>query len=224
MKIQIKRYLFLFLLLSTCGFVLAVKPAKEKASQKQSFFSQSDTINWICVIKDKAVKASEVFKMDKGILKITGVSNGYLRTKRCYSNYEINLEWRWTQTLGNSGVLVHIQPKDTIWPVCYQIQQKADAAGDIICMNGLWAKECTDKVKFTVPKMQPSNEKPLGEWNSMKIICRNKTIKVYVNGVLQNNISEVTATKGFIGFQNEGKPLEFKNLSIINIKTTKNDF
>ncbi|HJV77336.1 MAG TPA: DUF1080 domain-containing protein, partial [Paludibacter sp.] len=208
----------------TCGFVFAVKPAKEKSSQKQSFFSQSDTINWIYIIKDKGVNASQVFKMDKGILKITGVSNGYLRTKRSYSNCEINLEWRWTQTLGNSGVLVHIQPKDTIWPVCYQVQQKADAAGDIICMNGLWAKECTDKVKSTVAKMQPSNEKPLGEWNSMKIICLNKTIKVYVNGVLQNNISEVTATKGFIGFQNEGKPLEFKNLSIINIKTTKNDF
>lgn len=223
MKIHIK-YLFAFLLLLTSCCVFAAKPEKQRLSQKQSFFTQSDTINWIYIIKDKGVNASQVFKMDKGVLKITGVSNGYLRTKKSYSNYEINLEWRWTQSLGNSGVLVHIQPKDTIWPVCYQVQQKADAAGDIICMNGLWAKECTDKVKFTVPKMQPSNEKPLGEWNTMKIICLNETIKVYVNGLLQNSISGITARKGFIGFQNEGKPLEFKNLSIINIKTIKNDF
>jgi hypothetical protein len=224
MKIQIEKYVFLFLLLSTCSFAFAVKPAKEKLGRKQSFFTQSDTLNWTYVIKSKAVKASEVFKMDKGVLKITGVSSGYLRTKKSYSNYEINLEWRWTQTLGNSGVLVHIQPKDTIWPVCYQVQQRADAAGDIICMNGLWAKECSDPVKFTVAKMQPSNEKPLGEWNSMKVICLNKTIKVYVNGVLQNSISGITVANGFIGFQNEGIPLEFKNLSIINIKTIKNDF
>ncbi len=223
MKIHIK-YPFAFLLLSISCVVFAGKPGKQRLSQKQSFFTQSDTINWIYIIKDKGVNASQVFKMGKGVLKITGVSNGYLRTKRCYSNYEINLEWRWTQSLGNSGVLVHIQPKDIIWPVCYQVQQKVDAAGDIICMNGLWAKECTDKVKFTVPKMQPSNEKPLGEWNAMKIICLNETIKVYVNGLLQNSISGITASKGFIGFQNEGKPLEFKNLSIINIKTTKNDF
>ena len=214
MKIQIKKYLFLFLLLSTCGFMFAVKPVKEKPGHKQSFFSQSDTINWIYVIKDKTVRTSEVFKMDKSILKITGVSNGYLRTKRSYSNCEINLEWRWTQTLGNSGVLVHIQPKDTIWPVCYQVQQKADAAGDIICMNGLWAKECTDSVKFTVNKKSASNEKVLGEWNTMKVICKKKNITVFVNGILQNKISGLTVNKGFIGFQNEGKPIEFRNVTI----------
>jgi len=130
----------------------------------------------------------------------------------------LSIEWRWTKVLGNSGVLVHIQSRDSVWPVCYQVQQKADAAGDIICMNGLWAKECTDSVKFTVRKLQLSNEKPLGEWNSMKIICRKNTLKVFVNGVLQNYITKLTASKGFIGFQNEGKPIEFKNLSIACVK------
>ena len=152
--------------------------------------------------------------MENGVLQITGVSSGYLRTKKKYSNYVINLEWRWTKSLGNSGVLLHIQPKDTIWPVCYQVQQKADAAGDIICMNGLWAKECTDSVKFTVKKSLPSNEKPMEEWNSMKVICKNKTMKVFINEVLQNNITELTVDNGFIGFQNEGTPMEFRKLSI----------
>jgi len=96
------------------------------------------------------------------------------------------------------------------------VQQKADAAGDIICMNGLWAKECTDSVKFTVKKLLPSNEKPLGEWNSMRIICKKNTLKVYVNGILQNNLTGLTAKKGFIGFQNEGTPLEFRKLMIVS--------
>ena len=85
-------------------------------------------------------------------------------------------------------------------------------------MNGLWAKECTDSVKFTVKKLQPSNEKSLGEWNLIKVISKDKTLKVFVNGVLQNSISGLTAYSGFIGFQNEGKPLEFRNLSIKNLK------
>lgn len=200
-----------FLIFSICVF-------SKKSSNKLFYFTKSDSSNWKYILNDKTVNPAEVFKMDKGSLLITGISSGYLRTKKMFSNYELSIEWRWTKVLGNSGVLVHIQPRDSVWPVCYQVQQKADAAGDIICMNGLWAKECTDSVKFTVRKLQPSNEKPLGEWNSMKVICKKNTLKVFVNGVLQNYITELTASKGFIGFQNEGKPIEFKNLLITNTK------
>lgn len=202
----------LFLIICFTG--MAQKPVKTGVSNHQTFFTETDANNWEYVLKDKNLVASQVFDMKDGILHITGASSGYLRTKKSYSNFELKLEWRWTETLGNSGVLVHIQPKDTIWPTCFQVQQKANLAGDIICMNGLWAKECTDSVKFTVKKLLPSNEKKLGEWNTMQVICKENTLKVWVNGVLQNSVTELTAQKGFIGFQNEGVPLEFRNLTI----------
>jgi hypothetical protein len=205
------------LFISTSCFAQKVN----NSTVEQSFFTKSDASNWVYVLKDKNINPSGVFIMDNGILKITGVSSGYLRTMKSYSNYELYTEWRWTKTLGNSGVLVHIQPKDTVWPACYQAQQKAGDAGDIICMNGLWAKECTDSVKFTVKKIQVSNEKPLGEWNSMKVICLDNTLKVFVNDILQNNITGLTVSNGYIGFQNEGKPLEFKNLSINTLQHQK---
>ena len=193
------------------------------ANKEPSYFTTTDQSNWVYVLKDTTIEPVSVFKMDKGILKITGISSGYLRTRKVYQEFELNVEWRWTETPGNSGVLVYIQPKDTIWPVCYQVQQKVGDAGDIICMNGLWAKECTDSLKFTVKKMLASNEKPVGEWNNMKVICINRTLRVFVNGMLQNNITGLTAATGFIGFQNEGKPLEFRNLSIINLNRKNND-
>jgi hypothetical protein len=212
MKTKFASFLtFLILFLSIMSF--AQKPVTEK-TPKNNFFTEADASNWAYVIKDKTLAPTQVFIMKDGILQISGTSSGYLRTKKNYADYELNVEWRWTKMLGNSGVLVHIQAKDTIWPACYQVQQKADAAGDIICMNGLWAKECKDSVKFTVNKLQTSNEKALGEWNTMRVICMKNTLKVYVNGLLQNNITGLTATKGFIGFQNEGKPLEFRNLTI----------
>jgi hypothetical protein len=205
--------LFIFLFSTSC---FAQK--KEKTLPEQSFFTKTDASNWVYVLKDKTIAPSDVFKMEDGLLQITGISSGYLRTKKNYTDFELTTEWRWTKTLGNSGVLVHIQPKDTVWPQCYQVQQKASDAGDIICMNGLWAKECTDSVKFTVKKLQSSNEKPLGEWNLIKVISKDKTLKVFVNGLLQNSITGLTAYNGFIGFQNEGKPLEFRNLSIKSLK------
>ena len=184
------------------------------AGKRQASFTNSDTSNWVYVINNKTLEPTALFAMDNGVLKISDVSAGYLRTKKAYKNFTLTVEWRWTKVAANSGVLIHIQPNDTVWPKCFQVQQKADAAGDIICMNGLWANECTDKVKFTVPKMKPSNEKSLGEWNTMKIISKNGTLEVYINGELQNKITGMTAKKGFIGFQAEGKPMEFRNLKI----------
>jgi hypothetical protein len=203
-------------LLSVFLFISSGAGIAQKSSKNISLFTTANASKWEYVIKDKAVAPSDVFVMNDGLLQITGVSTGYLRTKKTYTNYELNVEWRWTMKPGNSGVLVHIQQKDSIWPVCYQVQQKADAAGDIICMNGLWAKECTDSVKFTVKKLLPSNEKPLGEWNCMRIVCKKNTLKVYVNGILQSNLTGLTAKKGFIGFQNEGTPLEFRKLMIVS--------
>lgn len=212
MKTTLKSVFTLFSLFIAIN-ALAVKPIV-RTDGHRSYFYKPDFVNWVYILKDKNADASKVFKMDMGVLSISGESSGYLRTKAEYTNYELRLEYRWTKELANSGVLVHIQKKDTVWPVCYQVQQKAGAAGDIICMNGLWAKECKDSVKFTVPKMKTSNEKPLGQWNSMRIVCKGKTIKVWVNDELQNYVSGLTVDKGFIGFQNEGKPLEFRSLFI----------
>jgi len=181
---------------------------------QKRYFTEKDIKNWVFVLSEKKTLAQDIFKFENGILKISNVSPGYLRTKKTYKNFTLEIEWRWTKVAANSGVLLHIQKNDTVWPVCFQVQQKADAAGDIICMNGLWAKECTDNVKFTVPKKQLSNEKPIGEWNRMKVISDNATLTVYINGLLQNHISGMTASKGFIGFQAEGKPMEFRNLII----------
>jgi len=212
MKSIFKRWLFLFPIVFS---VASTAQHSFTSSDEPSFFTTTDRSNWVYIIKDKSIDSSAVFKMENGKLLITGVSSGYLRTKQPYSEFELSTDWRWTVSPGNSGVLVYIQPKDVIWPVCYQIQQKAGDAGDVICMNGLWAKECTDSVRFTVKKIHPSNEKPLGEWNSMKVICKGNTLTVFVNGKLQNEISCLTVSDGFIGFQNEGKPIEFRNLKII---------
>ncbi len=217
MKTQLIGTLSAFLLLFTAS---TFSQKTEKLSVESSFFTKSDTANWVSVLNDKSLKLSDVFIMDNGIMQVTGQSSGYIRTKKTYSNYELNVEWRWTKSMENNGVLIHIQAKDSVWPPCYQSQLKAGAAGDIICMSGLNAKELTDNVKFTVKKMQPSNEKQLGEWNTMKVVCQDNSLKVYVNGLLQNSLSGLSVTKGFIGFQDEGKPCEFRKLTIQKLCTS----
>jgi hypothetical protein len=183
-------------------------------AQKSNLFNAKNAPKWVIFLADKTKPATSVFEINNGVLKVGTACAGYIRTSKAYKNYQLQLEWRWTSKAGNSGVLLHIQQPDSVWPRCFQVQQKADAAGDIICMNGLWATECTDKVKFTIPKKQTSNEKPIGEWNSMKVVCKNNTLTVYVNDVLQNKATGLTQSKGYIGFQAEGREMEFRNVVI----------
>lgn len=200
----------MFLIFTTSTFNISFAGEKNQPLQ----FKADGAGDWVFVLKNKALKPTDLFQLGDGILKISDLTNGYIRTRKSYKNFTLSVDWRWTTTPGNSGALIYIQPNDTVWPVCYQVQQKAGAAGDIICMNGLWAKECKDSVKMTVPKFKDSNEKPTGEWNNMLVKCNGTEIKVFINGELQNKVTGLTVNNGFIGFQAEGKPMEFRNLAI----------
>jgi hypothetical protein len=79
-------------------------------------------------------------------------------------------------------------------------------------MSGADMNERTDKSTVMVGKMAPSSEKPVGEWNTMEIVCNESSIEVFVNGVLQNRGTNVSINKGYICLQSEGKSIEFKNI------------
>lgn len=184
--------------------VIAHNPAFVENSQK----------DWVRITNPDKPAGIELFQLKDNKMIICSGYAGYIRTKKKYSDFTLSVDWRWLGDKGNSGVLIHIQPKDTVWPKCYQAQLKTGAAGDVICMNGLWAKECTDTIKQTVTKKMLSNEKKPGMWNNMLIISKKGTLKVYVNGMLQNELTGLTKRKGYIGFQAEGQAMEFTNLVI----------
>jgi hypothetical protein len=62
------------------------------------------------------------------------------------------------------------------------------------------------------------SEKPLGEWNRMKIKCEGDRITVWVNGDLVNDGYGATAQRGQIALQAEGAEVEFKDIVLSNLK------
>jgi hypothetical protein len=174
--------------------------------------------NWVFKLKDKSVDPASVFTVKDGILHITGNPFGYMRTKETYSDYNLHVEWRWPAEPSNSGVFVHAQAPDSIWLRCVECQLKAGSAGNFVCMNGSDMNEKTDKTKASVEKMAPSSEKPTGEWNTMEVKCKDNTIEVHVNGILQNRGTNVNLSKGSICLQSEGKDIEFRNVFLTRIK------
>jgi len=191
----------------------APRPPKKAGTETIKLFNGKDLSNWAFYLKDQSVDPSTVFTIQNGVINIKGDPFGYMRTKEAYSEYVLNLEYRWPSEATSSGVFVHAQLPDTIWLRTFECQLKAGNAGDFVCMSGATMNEKKGN-SIVVPKMAASSEKPTGEWNSMVVTCKANTIEVMVNGVLQNKATGISETKGHICLQSEGKNIEFRNVYI----------
>ncbi len=209
--------LLIITILSFTNVFFAQDKTKVSGEKQTQLFNGKDLNNWVFHLKDPAVDPAKVFTIQNGVIHIKGDPFGYMRTKAGYEDYKLHVEWRYPTEATNSGVFVHAQPPDTIWLKCIECQLKAGSAGDFVCMNGADMTERTDKTKMSVKKLAESSEKPVGEWNTMEVICKGNTIEVSVNGTLQNKGTNLNVVKGSICLQSEGKDIEFRNVNITSL-------
>jgi Domain of Unknown Function (DUF1080) len=183
-------------------------------------FNGRDFAGWEFVTSPATDIATVCQLKSGGVIAANGQPVGYIATTTDHENYRLHAEWRWTGKPGNGGVLVHISsgPKDRAWPLCLQIQTKNKNTGDLLPMAGATFTEPLTSAAGTSPaikaRIASDSEKPAGEWNTCDIICRNDTIEVKINGVLQNEVTHVTPHAGRIGFQFEGTPFEIRRVRI----------
>jgi hypothetical protein len=203
-----------FLLIFTVSSIAQNQCAPDPVT---SLFNGKDLNSWDFFLKDPAVDPQTVFTVRNAAIHISGNPFGYMRSRLQFSNYRLHLEWRWPLEPTNSGVFIHAQQPDTIWPTCFESQLMAGNAGDLICMGKADANERTDKSSRVIKKMASSNEVATGDWNTLEIICRENAIEVYVNGTLQNKASGTNFSKGHICLQSEGKDIEFRNIYLTKL-------
>lgn len=205
--------------LLAAGLLLLATCTKEN---KVRLFNGKDLNNWVSVLLDSIADPADVFIIRDGVLWISGQPYGYIATRDAYSNYKLHVEWRWPDKPANSGVFLHVQGiNPTGWPSCIEAQLAAGNAGQMIFMGqgtGLTAGDSTYRTtpemtrSSRVGRMEESSEKPAGEWNSYDITCREGSIELLVNGVLQNQGTGCTLKSGRIALQSEGGPVEFRNV------------
>jgi len=181
-------------------------------SGRISLFNGQDLSGWAFVLRDKGVDPATVWSVSDGVIHCTGEPYGYMRTEADYADYQLHVEWRWPGEAGNSGVFLHMSEPDTVWPRSIECQLMSGRAGDFVAFQDVRFKELVKGRELS--KKAESSEKPLGQWNSYDITCRGNTIRVLVNGVLQNEATETTVSSGKICLQSEGKPIEFRNIYI----------
>jgi hypothetical protein len=176
-------------------------------------WNERDLDGWGLFLKDTAADPKTAWSADKGVLRFAGKPVCCLRTRKTFSNYRLHVEWRWpanADAKSNSGVFVHINGPDVVWPKCLQCQVKGNSTGDLIGMTGFDFDAPVVNGNKQANKIAAPSEKPSGEWNVYEIFCRADTIEVFVNGVRQNHLEKLPVTSGSIGLQIEGYPVEFR--------------
>ncbi len=221
------------LLLTSTVFIAVLTSSK---AQSYSLFNGKDLTGWHVDVPemDTNSAAKNPFIIRNGLLVSMGNPQGHLITDSVYSNYQLTVEYRFAGKPGNCGVLLHASTPRALYkmfPKSIEAQMQHNDAGDFWCI----VEDITvpDMEKRRGPKkdwgitegkgrriinLTDSSEKPLGEWNTMKIKCIKNTITVWENGDLVNAGYNCTASKGNIALQAEGSEVEFRKVEIMPLK------
>jgi hypothetical protein len=160
----------------------------------------------------------KTWTVTNGVIHCSGAAIGYLRTKQNFQDYTLTVEWRFVKIApkaDNTGVLVHMQLPDKIWPACIQNQGKSGRQGDLFVMSGVECKEhlaLGKDANTPVTLRGEPNDNPVGEWNTNVTVCAGKNVEAIINGKSLNEITECTVSSGFVGIQSEGADFEIRKM------------
>lgn len=184
-------------------------------AERIELWNGKDLAGWKIFLADSAADPASVWKIDNGILRLDSKGNGYIRTEKTFSDYRLHLEWRWDPNAtprSNSGVMLHVNGPDLLWPASFEAQLKTGNAGQVVGMGLDIPDAPMTNNRKRAERLSPSSEKPHGEWNTYDILAKGDTIEVLVNNVRQNLVKKLPVTSGAIALQMEGAPIEFRNL------------
>jgi len=190
-----------------------LRPLKANYGRAIRLFNGKDMDGWTF----SSDKLKGTWGVKSGALVNQGRPHGYLRTTADYTNYTLRLQMRHL-TKGNSGVLLRMVGPDKVWPRSIEAQGMRGSMGDIFNIGNFPMKTDPSRTRGRhTPKMHPSNEKPLGEWNVYEITLDGGNLQIRVNGLLQNAAKECWETPGKICLQSEGAKTEFRNIVLVPI-------
>jgi hypothetical protein len=201
-------------------------------------FNGRDLTGWKADVpaKDTNPNAPDSFIVRNGLLVSLGEPRGHLLTEGSYRDYRLEVEYRFPGKGGNCGVLVHasrLRALSEMFPQSIEVQMAHENAGDFWCIEEniqvpemekrrprkegqKWGGSSGDARRIL--NLTDGSEKPLGEWNTMVIEARGRTVKVWVNGALVNDGFDSTADRGRIALQAEGTEVEFRRIEIGPLK------
>ena len=203
------------------------------AQKKINLFNEKDLTGWYAFEPKtgKHENASEVFSVEDKMIRLYGKDAGYLMSLENFENFQLTAEFRWNTDASfvrksdnrNSGLmyLVPAETADELWPKGIQFQIKENATGDFILLQNVTLNVKGKKTiagKSVESKFFKNAEKPVGEWNKIKITVKNGVVTQKLNGKFVNKGKESSVKNGRILLQYEGFPIDFRRVIIKKCK------
>jgi hypothetical protein len=188
-----------------------VKPPEGFAA----LFNGTDLTGW------KATGKMDVWGVEKGAIYVQKGGGGWLLTEKEYGDFELRLEYKLSKG-ANSGIALRTPREGDPAYVGMEIQLIDDEGWP----GKLADYQHTGSIYDVVPASK-TNNKPIGEWNAMRIVCSGSRVTVELNGatLVDANLEDykekkgarhpgLSRGKGHIGFQSYNTRVEFRNIFI----------
>jgi hypothetical protein len=203
--------------------------------QSINLFNGTDLSGWHVDVPEMDTVATAInpFVVRDGHLVSLGTPQGHLITDAVYSNYRLEVTYRFPGEPGNCGVLVHASTPRALYgmfPKSIEVQMMHQNAGDFwVIVEDIEVPDMierrgpqeewgiTEGKKRRIVNLTDGSESPLGEWNTMVIEAVGNEVKVWVNGDLVNHGTNATVSEGQIAVQAEGSEVEFASLMLTPI-------
>jgi len=161
------------------------------------------------------------WRVEDGVLFCSGEGGGWLASREEFENFEIEVEFR-VPPGGNSGVFLRAPLEGNPAFAGMEVQILDDDAPEYAKLQPY--QYCGSLYGVAAPKKRAS--KKAGEWQSLRIVCAGRNVKVTLNGtpIVDANLDEhpdklaehpgIKRSSGFVGLQNHGTRLDFRNVRV----------
>lgn len=178
----------------------------------QPLFNGTDLAGWT------EIGSQGAWSVVDGVIECNGRTEGYawLCTQRKYSDFILKLEWRIPERC-NTGVFCRVPQREGRASLTgFEVQIADDRSAP---MDG----EVSGSIFRRVPARVKA-ARPIGQWNELEITCLGTRVRVVLNGQTTADFDMATVpgmenvpSSGYIGLQNHGHPVAFRNVRIREI-------
>lgn len=177
----------------------------------------------------KPTGKADVWAAEGGLIVCKGGGGGWLLTEKEYGDFEFRCEYRWSKEGGNSGISLRTPNTGDPAYVGMEIQLIDDEGWEKVHKSKLAEYQHTGSIYDVQPAKARAN-KPIGDWNAVRIVCKGREVQVVLNNKELTNANldnyekkfarhpGLKRDKGHVGFQSYNVRVEFRNVAIKELK------